>query len=496
VRDRVVPAPLVPVVAHEHGLAVPLAHEARLFSPMPLIELDQQATESRLEHPRHHENRRLHGRRGRWREWWEPPEEFEQRRAVLFGIRLGKYRQNAQIGVQQEGGEGRRLARDNAVQRGHLAVGIPEEADTDRSRLHALMVPGIVADAEEGVIGIVEDGVLRIDQLQEACRRRHGGRSEETQHDVAAACRRKAELRIVGSGRGEPRCGIPRCELSHRTSPIRRAGRCCRPSYTQAMRIGQPADLCETPGKITVDAPSGGDMLRGLMQDWPLLVPRILDHAAQWHGEREIVSRRIEGDTHRYTYRDLHSRARRLAKVLLGLGLKPGDRVGTFAWNTHRHLEVYYATAGTGTVCHTINPRLFADQIAYIINHAEDRIIFADINTLPILDDLAERIPGVEAVIVMTDRDHMPAATRLKRILCFEDLMEQADDDFRWATFDERAALALCYTSGTTGNPKGVLYSHRSTFLHAIVVNGADALGLTSADTVLVVVPMFHANAW
>ena len=237
-------------------------------------------------------------------------------------------------------------------------------------------------------------------------------------------------------------------------------------------------------------------MLHGLMQDWPLLIPRILDHAAQWHGEREIMSRRIEGDTHRYTYRDLHSRARRLAKVLTGLGMKQGDRIGTFAWNTHRHLEIYYATAGAGMVCHTINPRLFADQIAYIVNHAEDRIIFADINTLPILDDLAERLPGVEAVIAMTDRAHMPAAKTLKRVLCFEELMEQADDDFRWASFDERAALTLCYTSGTTGNPKGVLYSHRSTFLHAAIVNGADALGLTSADTVLVVVPMFHANAW
>ena len=234
----------------------------------------------------------------------------------------------------------------------------------------------------------------------------------------------------------------------------------------------------------------------GLMQDWPLLVPRILDHAAKWHGQRQIVSRRIEGDTHRYGYQDLQSRARRLAKVLVGLGLKPGDRLGSFAWNTHRHLELYYATAGTGVVCHTVNPRLFPDQIAYIVNHAEDRVMFADANVLPILEALADRLPAVEAVVVMTSRDHMPATSRLPRLLCYEDLLAEEDDDFRWVDIDERSALTLCYTSGTTGNPKGVLYSHRAIFLHALMISGGDCLGFDSSDVVLPIVPMFHANAW
>ncbi|MFN4089554.1 MAG: long-chain-fatty-acid--CoA ligase [Alphaproteobacteria bacterium] len=236
--------------------------------------------------------------------------------------------------------------------------------------------------------------------------------------------------------------------------------------------------------------------MQGLMQDWSLTVPRIIDHAAEWHGEREIVSRTIEGGTHRYTYADLYRRTRRLAQALDRLGMRPGDRIGTLAWNGFRHLEAYFATAGTGTVLHTINPRLFADQIAYIVNHAEDRIILCDIATLPVLAGIADRIPCVETVVVMTDREHMPAATLPQPMLCYENLIEASDDDFAWRAVDERAALALCYTSGTTGNPKGVLYSHRSTMLHALVVNGADAIGLTSGDTVLAVVPMFHANAW
>jgi len=236
--------------------------------------------------------------------------------------------------------------------------------------------------------------------------------------------------------------------------------------------------------------------MHGLMQDWPLLVPRIIDHAADWHGEREIVTRTVEGELHRYTYAELHRRTRRLAAALERLGLKAGDRVGTLAWNGYRHLEAYFATAGTGMVLHTINPRLFADQIAYIVNHADDRVILADLATLPVLEGIADRIPGVEAVVLMTDRKHMPPTRLAVPVHCYEDLLAAEDDGFRWRSVDERDALALCYTSGTTGNPKGVLYSHRSTLLHAMVINGADAMGLTSADTVLAVVPMFHANAW
>ena len=235
--------------------------------------------------------------------------------------------------------------------------------------------------------------------------------------------------------------------------------------------------------------------MQGLMQDWPLLIHRILDHAALHHGEREIVTRSIEGPMRRCTYTDLHSRARRVAKALDALGMTLGDRVATLAWNTDRHLENWYGIMGLGAICHTVNPRLFPEQINYIINHAEDRAIFVDTTFLPILEGLKDHLRSLEKIIVLTDSAHMPE-TSLDNVLVYEDWLSDFDDDFEWKQFDENTAAGLCYTSGTTGNPKGVLYSHRSNVIHALAGNAADAFGARSKDTILPVVPLFHANAW
>jgi fatty-acyl-CoA synthase len=235
--------------------------------------------------------------------------------------------------------------------------------------------------------------------------------------------------------------------------------------------------------------------MQGLMQTWPLTVDRMLDHARNWHGEREVVTRSIEGPVTRTTYAAIHERARRLSNALLALGVRPGDRIGTLAWNTSRHIETWYGIMGIGAICHTLNPRLFVDQLCYIMNHAEDRIIFVDLPFLPILWEHRERLPKVEKIIVLTDRDHMAAAD-YPGALCYETLIEEHGPDVVWGGFDERTACALCYTSGTTGNPKGVLYEHRSSFLHTLITLQADALGLSSRDTALAVVPMYHANAW
>jgi fatty-acyl-CoA synthase len=225
-------------------------------------------------------------------------------------------------------------------------------------------------------------------------------------------------------------------------------------------------------------------------------VPSILDHAALYHADREIVTRTIEGPIERCTYDDLHRRARQVAQALRGeLGVSPGDRVGTLAWNTVRHMETWYGIMGAGAVCHTINPRLFPEQIVYIVNHAEDSYIFADTTFLPILEKIEGELRTVKAVILMTDRAHMPETT-LKNVLCYEEVVEPQSADFEWVRVDEKEACGLCYTSGTTGNPKGVMYSHRSNVIHALCVSGADAFGLRGVDTVLPVVPMFHANAW
>ena len=233
----------------------------------------------------------------------------------------------------------------------------------------------------------------------------------------------------------------------------------------------------------------------GLMQDWPLLIHRILDHAEAQHPNRAVMSRSVEGPMHHTTYAQIHARARRLAKRLDRDGIRVGDRVATLAWNTWRHLEAWYGITGLGAVYHTVNPRLSEQQITYIINHAEDRILLLDLTFLPLVERLAEALPTIERYVVLTDAAHMPE-TRLRGAIAYESWIAEADADFTWARLDERAAAGLCYTSGTTGNPKGVLYSHRSNVLHALVNSGADHLGLGSRDVAMPVVPLFHANSW
>ena len=233
----------------------------------------------------------------------------------------------------------------------------------------------------------------------------------------------------------------------------------------------------------------------GLMQDRPLLISSLIEFAALNHGDEEIVSRTVEGPIHRYTYRDCLSRSKKLAKALEKLGVKQHDRIGTLAWNGYRHVEIYYGVSGMGAVCHTINPRLFPEQIVYIVNHAEDRYLFMDLTFVPLIEKLAGQLPKVEGFVVMTDEAHMPE-TALPNVICYETLMASADDDYQWPLFDEKTASSLCYTSGTTGNPKGVLFSHRSTVLHSYAICIPDGLGLCNLETILPVVPMFHVNAW
>jgi len=235
--------------------------------------------------------------------------------------------------------------------------------------------------------------------------------------------------------------------------------------------------------------------VKGLMQDWPLLVPTILEHVSTYHGQREIISRTTEGPIHRYTYGEFARRARKLASALDKFGIKQGDILGTMAWNGYRHMEIWYGLMGHGGIVHTLNPRLFADQLAYIINHAEDQYIFLDLTFVSLMEGLQDRLQTVKGFIIMTDEEHMPQ-TSLKNVLCYEQFIAEGDEDYQWPELDENTACGLCYTSGTTGNPKGVLYSHRSNVLHALTTNGADALGLKSQDSVMAVVPMFHANAW
>ena len=233
----------------------------------------------------------------------------------------------------------------------------------------------------------------------------------------------------------------------------------------------------------------------GLMQNYPLLVQTILDHAALNHAEREMVTRSIEGPIRRYTYHDLRLRALRVAKALQSEGIVPGDRVATMAWNTDRHVEVWYGIMGIGVICHTLNPRLFAEQLVYIINHAEDKMLFVDLTFVPVVEAIADKIPSIKKYIILTDDAHMPD-TVLPNAIAYETWLAGHDADFAWASFDENTAAGLCYTSGTTGNPKGVLYSHRSNVLHGLMANQPDVFGLTSRDNVLPIVPMFHANAW
>src|SRR6516164_7927447 len=202
--------------------------------------------------------------------------------------------------------------------------------------------------------------------------------------------------------------------------------------------------------------------MRGLMMDRPLLIGALIRYAADYHGDTEIVSRSVEGPIERYTYAEAEKRAKRLAKALKRLGVGFGDRVATIAWNNFRHFELYFGISGIGAVCHTINPRLFADQLRYIVNHAEDKVIFVDLTFVPIVEKMAGEWAGVKHYVIMTDRAHMPV-TRLNNVLCYEDVIGAETADLTWPEFDENTASSLCYTSGTTGNPKGALYTHRST---------------------------------
>ncbi len=234
----------------------------------------------------------------------------------------------------------------------------------------------------------------------------------------------------------------------------------------------------------------------GQMMSSPLLISTLIVHADRHNGDVEIVSRRTEGDLHRYNWRECHRRARRVANALGALGVERGDRVATLAWNGYRHLEVYYGSSGSGAVLHTLNPRLFPEQIAWIANHAGDSVLFFDTTFLPIVEAFAPHAKSIKHWIVLTDRAHMPAASKVPGLLCYEDLIAAASEDYEWPVFDENLASSICYTSGTTGNPKGVVYSHRSTLLHSYAAALPDALNLSACDIVLPVVPMFHVNAW
>ena len=236
--------------------------------------------------------------------------------------------------------------------------------------------------------------------------------------------------------------------------------------------------------------------MNALMQSHPLLISTLLVHAERHHAEQQIVSRRVEGDIHRCSYKELAARSRQVAKALGALGIKPGDTVGTLAWNGYRHMELYYGVSGSGAVLHTLNPRLHPDQVVYIADHAEDQVLFFDATFLPLVEAVAARLKTVKHLVLLTDRAHMPAQSKIPGLLCYEELLAAQDDAYEWPQFDENSASSLCYTSGTTGNPKGVLYSHRSTILHAYAGALPDSLNASARDVILPVVPMFHVNAW
>ncbi len=233
----------------------------------------------------------------------------------------------------------------------------------------------------------------------------------------------------------------------------------------------------------------------GQMMDIPLMISSLLVHADRNHGDAEIVTRTVEGPIHRYTYREAHARARKAANMLKKLGIEHGDRVATLAWNTHRHFELYYSVSGVGAVIHTINPRLHPEQVAWIANHAGDRLMCFDTTFAPVIEKIAADCPNVKGWIAMTDRANMPDI-KVDNLLCYEDLIEAESDQFDWPEFDEKSAACLCYTSGTTGNPKGVLYSHRSTILHAWAGQSPDGMSISCRDVILPIVPMFHVSAW
>ena len=233
----------------------------------------------------------------------------------------------------------------------------------------------------------------------------------------------------------------------------------------------------------------------GLMQARGLLISSLIEHAALYHGPTEIVSRSLEGPIHRSSWKRVAQRARRVAAALDALGVASGARVATLAWNGFRHLELYFGVSGSGRVLHTVNPRLFVEQVEYIINHGEAPVVCFDISFAPLISGLAAKLPMVAHFVALTDRAHMPELDGVK-LLCYEELIAEQPDELAWPEFDENTAATLCYTSGTTGNPKGVLYSHRSCVLHAFASVAADGFGLSARDSVLMVVPLFHVSAW
>jgi len=233
----------------------------------------------------------------------------------------------------------------------------------------------------------------------------------------------------------------------------------------------------------------------GQMQDSPLLISQILDYAEQIHPNQRIITKTVEGEFHEYTYKDAAKRSKQLAQALIKLGVKDGDVIGTLAWNTYRHFECWYGISGMGAVLHTINPRLFPEQLDYIINHAEDAYLFVDTTFVPLLEALQSKLPKVKGYVIMTDSAHMPNTT-LNNVYCYDDLLAEQSGDYQWPLLDENQATSICYTSGTTGNPKGVVYSHRSSLLHSWAVTGPDVISLDHTKRVLPIVPMFHANSW
>ena len=233
----------------------------------------------------------------------------------------------------------------------------------------------------------------------------------------------------------------------------------------------------------------------GNMINSQLLISGLIEHAEKYHADTELVSRTVEGPIHRYTLSDAAKRSRKLANALKKLGIKEGDCVGTLAWNTFRHFELYFGVSGIGSVINTINPRLFPEQMTYIINHAEDKYLFVDLSFVGLVESLMETLKSVKGVIILTDKEHMPE-TSLENVHCYEELLETESEDFIWPEMDENTASSLCYTSGTTGNPKGVLYSHRSTILHTWIASSGNSMNVSSSSVILPVVPMFHVNAW